>query len=421
VKITLASEDVIHSFFIPAFRIKHDVVPGHYDTMWFTANKPGRYHLFCAEYCGTEHSGMVGWVTVMNDADYENWLSRRRIGRLHGGARRKAFRATGLLHLPLPGPTGPLPVLRGVYGSRVQLDNGKTVLADDAYIREVDSESERERSSAGFKPTSCPPSADAGRATWSTSDTYNKFFTMHGIMMVFFFLIPSIPATSGQFPDAADDRRQGSGVPRINLLSWYIYMSAACFALVAAYGRRGYRLDVLHAVQHVLLERYVMAAGLGIFIAGFSSILTGLNFIVTIHRMRAPGMTWFRLPLFVWAHYATSMIQVLGTPVIAVTLFLLVLERGFHIGFFDPAYRRRSGPVPAHVLVLLASGRLHHDSAVDGRDQRNHHDFQFARSRSDTRSSRFRAWPSRCSDSSSGAITCSSAASRCMPAWCSRS
>ena len=83
---------------------------------------------------------------------------------------------------------------------------------------------------------------------------------------------------------------------------------------------------------------YVIAAGLGIFIAGFSSILTGLNFIVTIHRMRAPGLTWFRLPLFIWAHYATSMIQVLGTPVIAVTLFLLVLERGLHIGFFDPAY-----------------------------------------------------------------------------------
>ena len=83
---------------------------------------------------------------------------------------------------------------------------------------------------------------------------------------------------------------------------------------------------------------YVIAAGLAIFINGFSSILTGLNFVVTVHRMRAPGLTWFRLPLFVWAHYATSMIMILGTPVIAVTLFLLVLERGLHIGFFDPAY-----------------------------------------------------------------------------------
>ncbi len=75
VKLTLASEDVIHSFFIPAFRIKHDVVPGRYDTMWFTATKPGRYHIFCAEYCGTEHSGMIGWVTVMTDSDYENWVA----------------------------------------------------------------------------------------------------------------------------------------------------------------------------------------------------------------------------------------------------------------------------------------------------------------------------------------------------------
>jgi cytochrome c oxidase subunit 2 len=75
VKITLASEDVIHSFFIPALRIKHDVVPGHYDTMWFNANKPGRYHIFCAEYCGTEHSGMVGWITIMTPSDYQNWLA----------------------------------------------------------------------------------------------------------------------------------------------------------------------------------------------------------------------------------------------------------------------------------------------------------------------------------------------------------
>ena len=109
VKITLASEDVIHSFFIPALRIKHDVVPGHYDTMWFTANKPGRYHLFCAEYCGTEHSGMVGWVTVMEPADYENWLAGGGICRHHGAAGRAPVRAVGLLHLPPAGSPGPLP------------------------------------------------------------------------------------------------------------------------------------------------------------------------------------------------------------------------------------------------------------------------------------------------------------------------
>src|SRR5579864_392811 len=136
VKITLASEDVIHSFFIPAFRVKHDVVPGRYDTMWFTPTKPGRYHLFCAEYCGTEHSGMVGWVTVMEPADYENWLSG-------GGAEgsmaqqgEKLFQQLGCSTCHLLDQQGRCPILRGVYGSNVLLDDGRTIVADDAYIRE---------------------------------------------------------------------------------------------------------------------------------------------------------------------------------------------------------------------------------------------------------------------------------------------
>ena len=113
-----------------------------------------------------------------------------------------------------------------------------------------------------------------------------------------------------------------------------------------------------------------VAAGLGIFINGFSSILTGLNFIVTIHTMRAPGMTWFRLPLFIWAHYATSLVMILGTPVIAITILLLAFERAGRVGIFDPAAWRRPDSVPTPVLVLLASGCLHHDPAVDGRGQR---------------------------------------------------
>ena len=102
-------------------------------------------------------------------------------------------------------------------------------------------------------------------------------------------------------------------------------------------GRRRYRLDLLHPVPTTYSNSWVIATALGIFIAGFSSILTGLNFIVTVHRMRAPGMTWFRMPLFVWANYATSLIQVLGTPVLAVTIVLLFVERVFHLGIFDPA------------------------------------------------------------------------------------
>ena len=171
------------------------------------------------------------------------------------------------------------------------------------------------------------------------SNTYNKLFTMHGVLMIFFFLIPSIPAVLGNFLIPLMIGAKDLAFPKINLLSWYIYMIGGVFTiyvLLAGGVDTGWTFYTPLSTSYS--NGYVVATGLGIFINGFSSILTGLNFIVTIHRMRAPGLTWFRLPLFVWAHYATSLIQILGTPVIAVTLFLLVLERGFHIGFFDPAY-----------------------------------------------------------------------------------
>jgi len=171
------------------------------------------------------------------------------------------------------------------------------------------------------------------------SNIYNKFFTMHGVIMVFLFLIPSIPAVLGNFLIPLMIGAKDVAFPRINLLSWYIYVVGGLFvltSLILGGVDTGWTFYTPFSTSYS--NGYVIATGLGVFIGGFSSILTGLNFIVTIHRMRAPGLTWFRLPLFVWAHYATSMIQVLGTPVIAVTLFLLVLERGLHIGFFDPAY-----------------------------------------------------------------------------------
>jgi cytochrome c oxidase subunit 1 len=126
--------------------------------------------------------------------------------------------------------------------------------------------------------------------------------------------------------------------PRINLLSWYLLIAGggfAIFAMVAGGVDTGWTFYTPYSTSYS--NTYVIATALGIFIAGFSSILTGLNFVVTVHRMRAPGMTWFRMPLFVWAHYATSLIQILGTPVIAVTLLLVLCERSFHIGIFDPA------------------------------------------------------------------------------------
>jgi cytochrome c oxidase subunit I len=169
------------------------------------------------------------------------------------------------------------------------------------------------------------------------ADTYNKFFTMHGIIMVFFFLIPSIPATLGNFLIPIMIGARDLAFPKLNLLSWYIYVLGGAFtlyALISGGVDTGWTFYTPYST--VYSNSSVMAAGIGIFIAGFSSILTGLNFIVTIHKMRAPGLTWFRLPLFVWAHYATSLIQVLGTPVIAVTILMLAVERAFHLGFFDP-------------------------------------------------------------------------------------
>jgi cytochrome c oxidase subunit 1 len=170
------------------------------------------------------------------------------------------------------------------------------------------------------------------------TDTYNKLFTMHGIIMVFFFLIPSIPATLGNFLIPIMVGARDLAFPKINLLSWYIYIVGGLFALgaIAAGGvDTGWTFYAPFSTTYS--NTYVLAAGIGIFISGFSSILTGLNFIVTIHKMRAPGMTWRRLPLFVWAHYATSLIQVLGTPVVAITLLLVVAERVAHVGVFDPA------------------------------------------------------------------------------------
>jgi cytochrome c oxidase subunit 1 len=170
------------------------------------------------------------------------------------------------------------------------------------------------------------------------SDTYNKIFTMHGVVMIFFFLIPSIPATFGNFLVPMMIGAKDLAFPRINLLSWYIYVVGGLFALAAiVMGGVDTGWTFYTPFSTTYSNTFVITAAVGVFIAGFSSILTGLNFIVTVHKMRAPGMTWGRLPLFVWANYATALIQVLGTPVVAITLALVALERAFHIGIFDPA------------------------------------------------------------------------------------
>jgi cytochrome c oxidase subunit I len=170
------------------------------------------------------------------------------------------------------------------------------------------------------------------------AETYNKLFTMHGVIMIFFFLIPSIPAVLGNFLVPIMIGARDLAFPKLNLASWYIFVLGGVFTLSAAVaGGVDTGWTFYTPYSSVYSNTHVVLTVVGVFITGFSSILTGLNFIVTIHKMRAPGLTWFRLPLFIWAHYATSIIFILGTPVIAITLVLVGLERLFHLGIFNPA------------------------------------------------------------------------------------
>ncbi len=169
------------------------------------------------------------------------------------------------------------------------------------------------------------------------SDAYNKAFTMHGVMMIFFFLVPSIPATLGNFLVPLMIGAKDVAFPRLNLMTWYIFTTGALCGFAAMItGGVDTGWTFYTPFSTTFSNTKVMLTAVGILIAGFASIFTGLNFIVTIHKLRAPGMTWFRLPLFIWAQYATSLIMVLGTPVLAITLILVALERGLHIGIFDP-------------------------------------------------------------------------------------
>ena len=172
----------------------------------------------------------------------------------------------------------------------------------------------------------------------ASADAYNRLFTIHGIIMVWFFLIPAIPATLGNFLMPMMIGAKDLAFPRLNLLSWYILLIAGLFEIAVLIGGgvdTGWTFYT--PLSSMFSNSMVVPAATGVFIAGFSSILTGLNFLVTVHTMRAPGMSWFRLPLFVWANYANSIILVLATPILAITLACLALERTLRVGIFDPA------------------------------------------------------------------------------------
>lgn len=169
------------------------------------------------------------------------------------------------------------------------------------------------------------------------ANTYNKLMTFHGAIMVFLVIIPAIPGAIGNFVLPMMCGAKDVAFPRLNLASYYIYLFGAIFATLALFLGGVDTGWTFYTPYSIRTSGPVILVLLGAFIAGFASILTGLNFIVTLHKLRAPGQTWSRLPLLCWSLYATSIIQVLATPVLAITLALLIFERTFKIGIFDPA------------------------------------------------------------------------------------
>ncbi len=176
------------------------------------------------------------------------------------------------------------------------------------------------------------------RGEMVAADTYNKLFSAHGIIMVFFFLVPVVPAVLGNFFLPMMIGARDLAFPRLNLASWYVYMAGAVLILWVIFSGgvdTGWTFYTPYSSRSS--HSNVIAAAGAVLIAGFSSIFTGINVIVTTHRLRAPGLTWFRLPLFVWSLYATSIIFLLGTPVLAMVLILVAVERVWGVGIFDPA------------------------------------------------------------------------------------
>lgn len=171
---------------------------------------------------------------------------------------------------------------------------------------------------------------------FNNTTEYNVAFTLHGSLMVFFFIVPGIAASLGNFLIPLMIGARDVAFPRLNLLSYWVYLAGTAILLTALAqpADTGWTFYTPYSVE---TGTNVILITLGVFVLGFSSILTGMNFIVTIHKLRAPGMTWNRLPLFIWASYATAILQLLATPVVGITLLLLIMEKSLDIGFFDPA------------------------------------------------------------------------------------
>jgi len=175
--------------------------------------------------------------------------------------------------------------------------------------------------------------------TIMNAQTYNATFTLHGVIMIFLFIIPGIPAALGNFFLPLQIGAKDVAFPRINLLSWWLYIAGACLAITSLFTGGGPPDTgwTFYAPYSLETGTNVPLAVFAVFILGFSSILTGLNFVTTMHRLRAPGMKWMWMPLFPWSLYATGWVQILATPVVGITLLLIIIERYFGIGVFDPS------------------------------------------------------------------------------------
>ncbi|MBV8093410.1 MAG: cbb3-type cytochrome c oxidase subunit I, partial [Acetobacteraceae bacterium] len=171
----------------------------------------------------------------------------------------------------------------------------------------------------------------------TSPETYNRMFTMHGVIMVWFFLVPAVPVTLGNFVVPLMLGARDLAFPKINLMSWYLFITGGALTLYAIWlGGVDTGWTFYTPLSTGFARAHVMLAAAGIFITGFSTIATGLNFVITIHRLRPPGMTWHKMPIFLWSLYSVSVVMLLATPVLAMTLFLMALERFFGVGAFDP-------------------------------------------------------------------------------------
>ncbi len=286
----------------------------------------------------THTRGVLSWLLT---------LDHKRIGVMYLVSILAAFLLGGILallirtELATPGPTiMGFPEAEDTGNGESTADDGASVIPDGQAAEELqaagDQGAQQADAPAGQQAPADSPEDGRSKATKEGKDLYNQLFTLHGAVMIFLFIIPGVPAVLGNFVLPIMLGAKDVAFPRLNLASFYLWWIGAIFLLWTLFGRRLDTGWTFYAPYSTTTDSRVIAAVAGAFILGFSSIFTGLNFVVTIHTLRPPGMTWFRMPLFLWSLYATALIQVLATPVLGITLLLIGAERLLGLGIFDP-------------------------------------------------------------------------------------